>query len=86
MVAEILLLVKQVCSRTSKIDNFRTTVTVFLEAGTLKAVERVRDALATTHYTLILIVSEGAFVTDSHKSSRSDVAIAYGAFAVAFVA
>jgi hypothetical protein len=42
--------------------------------------------LATAHDALVLVVAEGAFVADSHQRGRPDVAVAYWALAVAFVA
>jgi hypothetical protein len=42
--------------------------------------------LATTDYTFILIVAKGAFVADAYEGCWAHVTVAYGAFAVAFVA
>lgn len=42
--------------------------------------------LAAAHDTLVLVVSEGAFIADADESGRADVAVADGALAVALVA
>jgi uncharacterized hydantoinase/oxoprolinase family protein len=42
--------------------------------------------IATADNTLVLVVAEGALVTDMRDSRRSDVAVANWAFAVALVA
>jgi hypothetical protein len=86
VIPEILLLVEQIRPRTSQIDNFRTSISVFLQPRTFKAVEGVRDALTTADDTLILVVAERAFVADTGKGGWSYVGVADGAFAVAFVA
>lgn len=41
MIPEILLLIKQICPRTSQIDNLRTSIPVLLQPRTLKTVESV---------------------------------------------
>jgi hypothetical protein len=86
LIPKVLLLVKQIRPTTSQIDDLRTPVPVFLESRTLKAVERIRDAFAAAHDALILVVTEGAFVADTHQSGGPHVGVAHGAFAVAFVA
>lgn len=86
MIPKTLFLVKQIRPRTPQIDDLRTPVPVLLQPRTLKAVERIADALATTDDALILIVAEGALVADADESCRAYVGIAHGAFAVAFVA
>jgi hypothetical protein len=86
LIPETLLLIEQICPRTSQIDNLRTTVTVLLQARTLEAVKGVTDTLATADNTFILVVAEGAFVTDSDQCGWAHVGVAHGAFAIAFVA
>ena len=86
VISEILLLVEQIGSRTTQIYNLGTTVPVFLKPSAFKAVECVRDALATADNALVLVVSERAFVADAGERSRAHVRVAYGAFAVALVA
>jgi len=86
MIPKILLLIKQIRPRTPKINNLRTAIPILLEARTLKAVEGVRDALAAAHDAFVLVVAERAFVADSYQRCRPHVAVADGAFAVAFVA
>lgn len=86
MIPEILFLVKQIRPRTPQIDDFRTPVAILFQPGALKAVERIRDALPATHDAFVLVVAEGTFVADADEGCGADVAIADGAFAVAFVA
>ena len=86
MIPEILLLVKQICPATSQVDDLRTTIPILLQSGTLEAVERVTDPLSTAHDAFVLVVAEAALVADAHQRGRAHVGIAYGAFAVAFVA
>jgi len=81
-----LLLIKQIRPRTAQIDNLRTTVPVLFESRALEAVEGVADAFAAAHDAFVLVVAEAAFVADAHHGRGTDVAVAYGAFAVAFVA
>ena len=47
---------------------------------------QLRAYLATAYHTFILVVAKGAFVTDADESCGAHVAVADGAFAVAFVA
>ena len=42
--------------------------------------------LAAAHDAFVLVVAEGAFVADADEGGGADVAVADGAFAVAFVA
>ena len=86
VIPEILLLVKQVRPRASQVDDFRASISVFLQPRTFEAVEGVRDALPTADDTLILVVAERAFVADTGEGGWSYVRVADGAFAVAFVA
>jgi hypothetical protein len=86
VIPEILLLVKQIRPGAAQVDDLRTAVPVLLQPGTLETVKRVGDAFAATYDTLVLIVAEAAFVADADQGRRPDVAIAYGAFAVALVA
>ena len=41
VVPEILLLVEQVCSRTTQVDDLRTPITILLQSRALEAVESV---------------------------------------------
>lgn len=75
-----------ICPRTPQIYNLRASITVLLQSRALKAVERVRDALAAAHNALVLVVSETALVTDAHEGRGPHVGIADGALAVALVA
>ena len=86
MISKILLLIEQIRPRTTQIDNFRTAIPIFLETRALKAVECIRDTLATANDALILVVSEGAFVADAGEGCWSDVAVADRAFTVTLVA
>jgi hypothetical protein len=86
VISEILLLVEQIGSRTTQIYNLGATVPVLFESCTFEAVEGVRDALAAADDTLVLVVSEGAFVADAGERSRAHVRVADGAFAIALVA
>lgn len=81
-----LLLIKQIRPRTTQIDNLGTTVAVLLEARALEAVEGVADALAAADDAFVLVVAEAALVADAHHCRGAHVAVADGAFAVAFVA
>jgi hypothetical protein len=86
MIPKILLLIKQIRPATPQVDNLRTPIPILLEPRALKAVERIRDALAATHDALVLVVAEGAFVADAGERCGAHVGVADGAFAVAFVA
>jgi hypothetical protein len=86
LIPEILFLVKQIRSRAAQIDDLRAPVTIFFEPRALKAVEGVGDAFATADDALVLVVAEGTLVADAHERRRPHVAVAHGAFAVAFVA
>ena len=86
MISEVLLLVKQVRPRRAEVDNLRTSVTILFQPRTLKAVECVADAFAATDNALVLVVSEGALVTDAGESGGSHVGVADRTFTVAFVA
>ena len=77
---------EQVRPRASQVYNLRTTVSVLLESRALEAVESITDPLAATYDALILIVAERALVADADERRGTDVGIADGAFAVAFVA
>ena len=46
----------------------------------------MKTHLATAHDALVLVVAKGAFVADADEGGRAHVAVADGAFAVAFVA
>lgn len=87
---------------TPQVYDLRTAISVLLQSGAFEAVEGIRyplphissslsdqgraSYLATTDYTLILVVSKGALIADPHKSCRSDVAITNRAFAITLVA
>ena len=86
MIPKILLLVEQIRSRTTQIDNLWTPIPIFLQPCALKAVKGIRYAFSTANNAFVLVVAKGAFVTDSRKSCRSYVGVAYGTLAVAFVA
>ena len=86
MISKILFLVKQIRPTTSQIDNLGTSISVFFQACTLKAVEGVTDTLTTANDTFVLVVAKRAFIADARKGSGAYVGVTYGAFAVAFVA
>lgn len=86
VVPEILFLVEQIRSRAPQIDDLGATVSVLLQPRTLKAVERIGDTFSTAHDAFVLVVAEGAFIADADEGGWSYVAIADGAFTVAFVA
>jgi hypothetical protein len=86
VISEILLLVEQVGSRTTQIYNLGAAVPVLFKSCTFEAVEGVGDALAAADDTLVLVVSEGAFVADAGERGRAHVRVADGAFAIALVA
>ncbi len=73
MIPKVLLLVEQICPRTPQIDNLRTPVSIFLQSGTFEAVEGVRDPLPAADHTLVLIVSERAFIADSGEGGWAHV-------------
>lgn len=86
MISEVFLLVEQIRPRTAQVDDLGTPVSILLQTRTFEAVECIRDALATAHDTLVLVVPKGALIADSHQGRRSHIRVADGAFAVAFVA
>ena len=86
MIPKILLLVEQIRPRAPQIDDLRTAIPVLFQPRALEAVECVTDPLPPAHHALILVVAKGAFVADPDESCWADVAVADGAFAVAFVA
>lgn len=86
LIPETFLLVEQVRPRTSQINNLRTAVSILLKARTFEAVEGITDTLATADDTLVLVVTEGALIADSHEGRGAHVGVAHGAFAVALVA
>ena len=86
MIPEALLLVEEICSGASKVDDLRAPVSVLLQSGTFEAVKGVADPFATANDTFILIVSKGTFVAYSNKCCWTYIAVANRAFTVAFVA
>lgn len=86
MIPKVLLLIKQIRPRTSQINNLRTPIPILFQPCALKAVKGVRYSFTSADYTFVLIVPEGAFVADSDEGCRSDVGVADGTFAVAFIA
>jgi hypothetical protein len=86
LIPEILLLVKQIRPTTSQIDNLRTPIPVLFEPRALKAVECIAYPLAAAYDAFVLIVAKGALVADARQRCGTDVGIADGTFAVAFVA
>jgi len=86
MIPKTFLLVKQVGSGTSQVDNFRAPVSVLLKACAFKAVEGITDSLTATDHTLVLVVAKGAFITDADESCGTNVRVTHGAFAVTLVA
>jgi hypothetical protein len=86
MPPKILLLIKQIGTATTEVDDLGTAVAVALEPRALEAVEGVADALAAAHDALVLVVAEGALVADARQRRRPHVRVAHGALAVALVA
>lgn len=86
MIPKILLLIKQIRPRTAQINNLRTSIPILLQSRTLETIKRIRDTLASAHNAFVLVVAEGAFVANSDEGSGTDVGVADGTFAVAFVA
>lgn len=86
MISEVLLLIKQICSTRSEIYDLWTSISILLQPRTFKTVECVRYAFSAAYYTLVLVISKAAFVTDPYEGCRSDVGIADRAFTIAFVA
>jgi hypothetical protein len=86
LIPETFLLVEQIRPRTSQIYDLGTSIAVFFEARTFKAVERITDPLAAADDTLVLIISEGALVADADQGRGAHVGIADGTFSVTFVA
>lgn len=85
MIPETFLLVEQIGSRTSQIDDLGTPIAILLKARTFKAVERITDTLAAADDTLVLVVSEGALVADADQGCWAHVRIADRTFSVTFV-
>lgn len=86
LIPEILLLVEQIRSRTSQVDDFRTPIPILFESGALKTVERIAYALSATDDTFVLVVAKRALVADTDERGGADVGVADGTLAVAFVA
>ena len=86
MISKILLLVEQIRPRAPEVDDLRTAISILLQPRALKAIESIRDPLPAANDTLVLVIAKRAFVANSHEGGRADVAVADGAFAVAFVA
>lgn len=57
-----------------------------LQSCALETIKRIRDPFTAADDAFVLVVAEGAFVADAHEGRRSNVGVADGAFAVAFVA
>jgi len=72
--------------RASQIDYLWTPVSILLEPRALEAVEGIADTLSTADDALVLIVAKGAFITYTDQCRRTNVGVADGAFAIAFVA
>lgn len=86
MISEILFLIEQIRPRTTQIYNLGTPISILLQSGTLETIECVTDSLASTYDAFVLVITEGAFIAYAHKCGGAHVRIAYGAFAVAFIA
>jgi len=86
VISEILLLVKQIRSRRPQVYDLWTPIAIFLQFGAFVAVVTVRNSFATADDAFVLVVSEGALVAYTGKSSRAYVAVTNGAFAIAFIA
>lgn len=86
MIPEAFLLIEQIGPRTSQIDDLGTSIAVLLEARTFKAVKCITYALTAADDTLVLVVSEGTLVADTHQGRWAHVGITHRTFSVAFVA
>lgn len=86
MIPKILLLVEQVGSRASQVNDFRTSISILFQPCTLETIKSITDSFSTTYYAFVLVITEGTFVADSNKCSRSYVGVANWAFSIAFVA
>ena len=86
MIPKILFLIKQIRPTTAQIYNLRTPIPILLQPRALKAIECIRYTFATAHDTLVLVVTERAFVANADEGCGSDVGVADGAFTVTFVA
>ena len=62
------------------------TVSLFVFNNSPSQVSKREAYLATAHDALVLVVAKGAFVADADEGRGAHVAVADGAFAVAFVA
>lgn len=86
LIPKILLLIEQIRPAAPQINDLRTSIPILLSPRTLKAIERIRNPLAPADDAFVLVVAEAAFVADAGQGRGPHVAVAYGAFAVAFVA
>ena len=86
LIPEVLFLVEQISSTRSQVDDLRTPIPIFLQSCTLEAVKGIADPLAAADDALVLVVAERAFIAYAREGGRTDIGIADGAFAVAFVA
>ena len=86
MIPKILLLVEQVRPRTPQVDDLRASIPILLQPRALEAVECIAYPLAAADDAFVLVVAEAALVADAHQGCGPHVAVADGAFAVAFVA
>ena len=76
--------VKEICLRATEIDNFRTTVSVFLLDCAFLAIICVRNAGPSADHAPSLVGAVIALVADPYQSARPHVRIADDAFTVAF--
>lgn len=86
MISKILFLIKQICPRTSQIDNLRTPIAILFESRALEAIKRVGDSLAAAYDAFVLVVAKGTLIADAREGRGAHVRVADGTFAVAFVA
>lgn len=80
-----LAFVKQVGFGTTQINNFGTTVPVFLLLRTLFAIIGVRDPHSSADDTTALERAVVAFITNSYKRARPDIGVTNHAFPVTFL-
>ena len=86
MIPKVLLLIKQIRSRTTQVYDLRTPIPIFFQSRALKAVERIRYSFTSAYDALVLVITEGAFVADARECGRSHVRIADRTLPVTFVA
>ena len=86
MISETFLLVEEIRPGAPEVDDLRTSISIFLQPRTFKAVKGVAYAFAATHDALVLVITKRTFVTNAYERCGTHIAVAYRTFAIAFVA